>query len=63
MNSQERGGNYSAIVNDLLARRAALDSAITKLQTQQAGCNSPSRHLEADLGKRPGSEVGGAEAN
>jgi hypothetical protein len=59
MHSKEPGGNYSAVLKDLMARRAALNSAITKLQGPQAGCNVSLPRMEASSGKRQSSYAGG----
>ena len=64
MHSDEPGGNYSAILKDLIARRAALQSAITKLQAPQAGSNCASPAVETSAAKRLGStESGNSIAN
>jgi hypothetical protein len=55
MQSDEPGGRYSAVLKDLMARRAALNSAITKLQAPQARSNTPSTRVEVEAGQRPGS--------
>lgn len=56
MYSHESGGNYSAILKDLMARRAALDSAMTKLQAPQAGRQISPARMEGGIGKQPDSD-------